>query len=760
MKKEIKKLLCMGLSLVLAAGVTGCNSEKKETSTNQTKKESTVSKDNLIKNGDFSNGKEGFALYTNGGSATMDVNDDGQLVVSIKTVGGVEHGVQVYCDGFKLNKDGVYKLDFDVKSSEDIYFDWRFQINGGDYHAYATDTVKAGSEEQHISEEFTMTEDSDPAPRFCFNMGYVQAYKDEGIKSADVKAHDVTIDNISLTIVDDSKVEKQEEGPDVNPVRVNQLGYRPDAYKNAVIGEETSAKEFSLVDAKTGDEVYKADLLFANDMDKEDEKFTGEKNAYADFSDYKTEGNYKIKVGDFESEEFEINDDVYDDILDDSLKMLYLQRCGCKLEEEYAGDFAHDLCHDKKAVYYGTKKKADVSGGWHDAGDYGRYIVSGAKAAADLMLAYEHNPDVFDDDLGIPESGNSIPDILDEVKYELDWFFKMQDENGGVHHKVTCKMFPDFVMPEEETDELIICDVSKTATGDFAAVMAMAARIYKDIDKDYADKCLKAAEKAYEFIRKKGDKMIGFKNPPEVVTGEYPDGNGLDEKLFAAVELLIATGDSKYQKEIEQTYADMTEIKGLGWADVGYYAAYDYLLPEHEKCVPKEGLKTYTEIQEEFASSIETSIMISDMNRYNVCIKDGAYPWGSNMTILDDGILFSMGEDTGVISGEEAQKANEHMQSALHYVLGTNACGYCFVTGYGVLSPEHTHHRPSQSLGITMKGMLAGGVDSALEDPYAKGVLSELSDAKRYADNEQSYSCNEVTVYWNSPLVWMLAINK
>lgn len=180
--------------------------------------------------------------------------------------------------------------------------------------------------------------------------------------------------------------------------------------------------------------------------------------------------------------------------------MLYLQRCGTKVEDD---KFGHPSCHDSIATIYKTDQKIDVSGGWHDAGDYGRYVVAAAKAVADLMYAYEANPEIYSDNIGIPESGNGTPDILDEVRYELEWMLKMQDKSdGGVYHKVTCDTFPGYVMPEKETKPLIVMPKSTTATADFAASMAMAYEFYKDIDADFAAKCLDAAKKLTNGQRK------------------------------------------------------------------------------------------------------------------------------------------------------------------------------------------------------------------------------------------------------------------
>ena len=176
--------------------------------------------------------------------------------------------------------------------------------------------------------------------------------------------------------------------------------------------------------------------------------------------------------------------------------MLYRQRCGIAVES--GGVFDHPECHTGNATIYGdtSGKTVDVSGGWHDAGDYGRYTVSTAKTIADLLNSYQ-DFGVEDDEMGIPESGNGIPDILDEARVGLDWMLKMQDpETGGVYHKVTCAVFPETIAPEEETDELILAPISVTATADFAACLAKASVMYKDIDADFSTEALAAAEKA------------------------------------------------------------------------------------------------------------------------------------------------------------------------------------------------------------------------------------------------------------------------
>ena len=128
------------------------------------------------------------------------------------------------------------------------------------------------------------------------------------------------------------------------------------------------------------------------------------------------------------------------------------------------------------------------------------------------------------------------------------------------------------------------------------------------------------------------------------------------------------------------------------------------------------------------------------------------FEWGSNMGVANDGVILMMG--ASVFNDETL-----HTEAArqLDYLLGENATGYCFVSGFGEVSPSHPHHRPSTAFGSPVPGMLVGGPDSSLEDPYAQNVLAGCFPAKCYADSDQSYSTNEICVYWNSPLILLIS---
>lgn len=698
------------------------------------KKEENVS-ENIIPGGDFAQSNSHWGIYKeSGGSASFSITG-GQLKVKITSPGVVSHAVQIFCDGFELLEGGKYKMSFDVSSSCKRTIDWRFQVNGGDYHAYVEQTAVSVDESMKTIEcDFVMQEASDPAPRLCFNLG------DAG-KEQNLGSHEIYIDNVCLTLTDDSGARDVDTTTDEVGVNLNQLGYYPDDAKRAIIRDCSKDDTFSVIDVKTGKEVMTGKLKVSVNKGN-----SGEKVSYADFSKVKTPGRYVVRTkNNGDSFEFVIDNNPYREAFDAACRMLYLQRCGMDLDKKYAGDFAHKACHREMATIYGDTKQIDVSGGWHDAGDYGRYASAAAKALADIMLAYEINPDAFSDNSGIPESKNGIPDILDEARYELDWLLKMQNEEGGVYHKVTGLNFDGIVMPQDCTEKLYVLPASKTATADFAGVMYMASRIFKDIDSDFSSKCIKVADKALEYY----EAHIGernFVNPTDVLTGEYSDSTSSDEYLWALCEGYKTTGSDKLAEKIKSfDYDKLPEDMGLGWANMTGYAVYAY-----SSTLPALKISGY-DFEDVLKECVDELKEIALSESYGSSIKDD-YPWGSNMTICNNGLLMLMAAD---ILADDSYHEAARMQ--LDYVCGANTTSYCFLSGYGSLSPENPHHRPSQALEKAMPGMVIGGPDSNLEDPFAKTVLAGLPKAHRYFDSAQTYSCNEVTIYWNSPFIFLMS---
>ncbi len=690
----------------------------------------------LLPNGDFSRGQAGWGVYTeSGGSGTLTISGQ-KGVLAVKKSGTLDYAVQLYYDGFKLETGGLYRFAFTVTSSISRQITARIQLNGGDYRGYCQrEIVLAAGERTRIDIDFEMTEKSDPAPRLCFNCGTPK-------ESQPPDPHTLTFENVEVVLLDGTNV-KQTEKPQTAPaILFNQVGYLPSGGKVAFFRDQALGNAFEVIDEK-GKAVFAGTL-----SSPRADPASGDTVSFGDFSAITKPGTYRLRANGQESAPFVIGENIYSDCFRDVVRFLYYQRCGTELNKELAGAFAHPDCHMGPATIYGTNETKDVSGGWHDAGDYGRYVVPAAKTAADLLLAYEANPALFGDDFNLPESGNGISDVLNEVRYALDWLLKMQEEQtGGVYHKVTCAHFPGAVMPEKETAPLMLSPVSTAATGDFAAITALASRVYMDIDPSFADTCLAAAEKAWEYLMAHPDANGGFRNPPGIVTGEYGDQTDTDERYWAACELYRATGKDAYK-----SFADgliLTEkLSGLGWADVGTYGHMAYLAMKDTAAA-----SSLERVKAAVLQEAEELLSLSLADGYGISLQMD-YPWGSNMTVANHAMHLLLAAE---LAPEKAEPYRNAAWQHLNYLMGANPMGYCYITGHGTLSPVSTHHRPSQAAGQTVPGMLAGGPNAGLHDPYAKAVLAGRPPAKCYVDNDQSYATNEVAIYWNSPLAYIMA---
>lgn len=424
-------------------------------------------------------------------------------------------------------------------------------------------------------------------------------------------------------------------------------------------------------------------------------------------------------------------------------RMFYLQRCGVALSSELAGAYSHPACHIASARVFHSDTILHVSGGWHDAGDYGRYVVPACKAVADMLLAFRATPEAFGDEWNIPESGNGVADLLDEVRFELEWLQKMQRSDGGVYHKVTCAYFPDMVAPEHETGELFVFPVSTTATGDFAGVMAMAYPIYEAIDKSFAKKCLRAAISAYEFL--KGSPPLPFHNPAGVVTGAYDDETDSDERYFAAAALYQATGLNPYLQDAAALYRSGRSAD-FGWAEMGGYG--NVLLYFGDRACEDHFLSS--RIRADLLATAERLAELTEQSPWGISLTN--FLWGSNMYLLNNAMTLLFANDL-----QENERYLRAARSHLDYILGNNPLGVNYITGTDETSPRHPHHRPSVAAGAAMPGMLVGGPDEYLHDLAAKTLLCGKPAAERYLDSDESYSTNEVAIYWNSVLLYVLA---
>ena len=434
------------------------------------------------------------------------------------------------------------------------------------------------------------------------------------------------------------------------------------------------------------------------------------------------------------------------------IKGLYYQRCGCGLRPEHAGAYAHAACHTAPAAEWADRSRTHAaSGGWHDAGDYGRYTGPGAVTAAHLMYAWKLFPRGCGDDLNLPETGNGLPDILNETKYELDWMLKMQDPEGGFYHKLTKDHFAGFIMPEEDRDPEYLMPVSHCATGAACACMALASRIYRPWDGAFADRALHAARRAWNWLEAHGDDFVPFKNPEGVRTGVYSDNTDRDERFWAACEMLAATGEDSFREKAEALFAGGQNLTRFGWQDVGGLGGICCLFDLKEKA----GERLYGGLKEAFLRQSEEPLKYAAASGYGTALTKDMYSWGSILTVLGNGMALIL---HFLLTGQREYR--DAALSQLDYALGLNAPDVCFVTGFGERRVMHPHHRPSAADGIEepVPGLISGGPNKNWTYGTTRERLGEDTPPARYfLDETMSADTNEIAIYWNSPAVFTAA---
>ena len=528
-------------------------------------------------------------------------------------------------------------------------------------------------------------------------------------------------------------------------IRLNQIGYYPGSAKLAVVVNATS-DDFEIRDT-TGKKRFSGKLVSRGSWVK-----SGEQVKTVDFSQFTSAGTYTIFVPDKgNSYRFSIRPGIYADALKAALKSYYYQRCSMPLDAKYAGVYARAAGHPDTLCYYhpstghATGFKPSPKG-WYDAGDYNKYIVNTGVTLGMLMdLAEEYPQAVPDGFTFIPESGNGTSDLLDEVRYELDWVLTMQDKDGGVFNKLTNLAFDAFEMPDKATQKRYFVGKSTTAALDFAANTAQAYRVFKQTDKPYADKMLAASQAAFSWALKHPD--IAFENPKDVSTGAYNNKDFRDEFFWAACELYASTSKEQYLAEAKKYQLPLGFPVGENWRqfvrNLGYYRLADAASPLPEAA--KEQIRKDILLQ--------ADSMIVKMNAIPYLVPLDEFQWGSNSDILDAAMQFAMAYR---LSNDK--KYLDACSETADYIFGKNATGYCFITGLGSKSPMNIHHRPSASDGIAapVPGLLVGGPNQFRQDVVSGAKYSSTLPAKSYSDMQASYASNEVAINWNAPLVFVL----
>lgn len=542
-------------------------------------------------------------------------------------------------------------------------------------------------------------------------------------------------------------------------IRVNQIGFYPKGPKFAVAVSATS-DVFYLTTPEQADTVFTGALGTARTW-----PHSGESVKLMDFTAFEQTGVYTLVVpGLGQSRPFSIGDYVHQDLSAAAIKGFYFQRASTALSAQYAGKWSRSAGHPDTQVWVHASaataarpENTIISSpkGWYDAGDYNKYIVNSGISAYTLLAAYEHFPEYYRElDLNIPESGNNIPDILDEALWNITWMLTMQDPNdGGVYHKLTEASFSGMVMPNQATARRYVVQKSTAAALDFAAVMAQAGRVFQEYESEmpgFSQSCLDAALSAWRWARKNpnvryNQGALNAAYNPDINTGEYGDGTFTDEFRWAAAELFITTKADSFLA----VHNPLSGSFGVpAWPNVNTLGLYSLVFHRAELGNDIDTTAAVSALRG-LAARLRSQVAAS---AYHVVMgeSNGDFVWGSNAVAANQGMaLIQAYKLTGDATFLDAAIQN------LDYLLGRNATGYCFVTGLGGKSPMHPHHRPSEADGVVdpVPGLLAGGPNPGRQDGCPGYIGTER--ARSYVDALCSYASNEIAINWNAPLAYL-----
>lgn len=553
-------------------------------------------------------------------------------------------------------------------------------------------------------------------------------------------------------------------------VDINQVGFYPAAPKMAVVTLASTDKQaavagagdrFFVVTTEAGDTVFAGQLGPA--MASANSSLS---TRLADFTALQKPGSYYVLVPGMErSYPFRVGTDVLYPVVTAALKGYYYQRSGVALTPEYAGPWSRPAGHpDTQVLVHPSAATASrpagtvisSPGGWYDAGDYNKYIVNSGITMGTLLDAYEDFPRFFDTlHTHIPPMAG-VPDLLNEVLYNLRWMLTMQDpDDGGVYHKCTNAVFDGMVMPGVTKAPRYVVQKGTAATLDFAAVTAQAARVFANFRAQLpglADSCRKAARAAFEWALANPDKVYNQDAmnrvfQPAVTTGAYGDRKLKDEWFWAASELWVTTRDAEYYPFVDRQVGDTMLLPS--WSNVGMMG--DFTLLRHRAALPGDFQPVLDKLRQRLLSMAESEVQRIGGNAFHTVMGESRsdFVWGSNAVAANEGML--------LVNAWLQTKDRRYLAPALanlDYLLGMNATGYCFITGIGTHSTMHPHHRPSISDAVDapVPGLMAGGPNPGQQD-HQRYAFSEPETS--YTDQGGAYASNEIAINWNAPLVYL-----
>lgn len=540
-------------------------------------------------------------------------------------------------------------------------------------------------------------------------------------------------------------------------IHVDQVGYLTDYSKIAMVTGRPENNTFVLRDAATGQEVYQGTLT-----DAVYDAMSGEFVSKADFSLFKEPGHYILSVGEESSDEFAIGSNVYAVPALQNWRSYTLSRSNTPMQDDLTGlTIVSGHSQDKEAQVYFTdklNKKGDVvdaSGGWYDAGDYGKYTTTGAIASAELMMAYETNPQrFFRGQLFFPRGVNesAMPDVLSEVKFELEFLQKMQREDGSTFHKISGSQWPGFdKSPDTDTQQRYLYSTCTASTAMYGAAMAMAGRIYGEYDQGFAKECLQRAKAVWKYLDGEKESVYRVDEGQESGSGPYNDTDDATERCWLAAELFRTTGGKKYEKYLMTKQANViTRIPSFfTWDDTLALAQFSY-------AKAAAGDKSFqTKVKNALVSYADDIAATIGKDGFGCALKANEYTWASTKNALTKGDILLLANQL-----EPKQAYVEGALSQIHYLFGRNALNKSFMTGAGENPPEHPHNRIHESTGAYVPGLIVGGPNAVSGgDPDQTAYIESYhpAPAKCYLDVLSSWSTNEYAIDYCGAGVYALS---
>ena len=564
--------------------------------------------------------------------------------------------------------------------------------------------------------------------------------------------------------------------PDNGPIRLNQVGFSPLQEMTATIvldgltADDPAPKTDVFILNAAGDTVWIGvpAVTLPNPV-------SGKLCQIVDFSALDTPGVYTLYAatdkGPIGNVTFEISERPYKELTRAALRAYYHQRASMATEEPYAEGYARPAGHPDDHVLVHASAATDERpagtviaspGGWYDAGDYNKYIVNSGYTMGVWLMTYEMNKAYFDTlKLNIPESTLAVPDMLAEAMYNIRWMLTMQDTDGGVYHKLTEPNFEGFIRPDQCKKPRYVVIKTTAAALDFAATMALAARVYapfEDVYPGFVAEATEAARRAYDWAE--ANPAVYYDQPkmneqfqPEITTGAYDDFDVNDEFYWAEIELALLTGEDRYKSKVAghaeavgQALADAGKFYiPATWGNVAELAYFDLYLNGWTD------LEVMLEFLQPYIDEVDISAFRAPYGN-----RESDFYWGCN----SEGCCWRGVECLYAYRMTGDEKYLTNAQRCLNYVLGQNATGFCYVTGFGTHPTCHPHHRLSYSHPKgTLPGFLAGGPNPMRQDAETDGVKypKDVPADESYLDYQPSYASNEVTINWNVTLFALTA---